>query len=213
MREPARGSEGIEFQDLVERSAPRFCGRCDVDVPAGEWACPTCGEAPADQGYCPVCECFWRREPGSECPKHDLPLEDRVAAPGSAGPPVAAPRWVTVATFGETNEAAPSRLRLEAEGVPTFLDGEFLGQNVGFQLATGGVKLQVPEPLAAEARILLAQRWTSERAADDLDDAWDGLSPEPWAGRHTILKVAILGGILVWFVAVVFEVLRWALAR
>jgi hypothetical protein len=45
------------------------------------------------------------------------------------------------------------RLRLEAEGVPTFLDGERMASEAW--LATGGVRLQVPDNRLEQARTVL----------------------------------------------------------
>jgi hypothetical protein len=54
------------------------------------------------------------------------------------------------------------------------------------------VKLQVPEALASEARVLLAQSWTPPIIDDDLDDAWDELAPEPGAFRRRFMKGVII---------------------
>jgi hypothetical protein len=101
-----------------------------------------------------------------------------------------AKKWVTVATFADDVEAEAPRLRLEAEGVPTFLEGARMGSRSMYQVATGGVRLQVPEPLVADARILLSQSWTLP--ADDLDDAWDEMTPEPGANRRRVMKGLIV---------------------
>jgi hypothetical protein len=99
---------------------------------------------------------------------------------------------VTVATFSHPNQANAPRIRLEAEGIPTFLDGERIAGNTLYQVATGGVRLQVPASLASAARILIAQSWSPPiQADDDLDDAWEDLAPEPGARRRAIMKLAI----------------------
>ena len=61
-----------------------------------------------------------------------------------------------------------------------------------YQVATGGVKLQVPQPLLADARIVLRQSWTSEVEDDGLDDAWDELAPAPGAFRRAVMTWVIL---------------------
>lgn len=92
--------------------------------------------------------------------------------------------WVTVESFLDASRAEAPRIRLEAEGIPTFLEGERMGSPSMYQVATGGVKLQVPRSLLSEARILLAQDWSPvEYEDDDLDEAWDDLDPDvgtPW---------------------------------
>lgn len=171
---------------------PRFCGRCDRDVDADKTLCESCGERVRGQGYCPICERFWRLQAGTPCPKHDVPLEqDRPGDefPTEEGP---IPRWVTVETFGDSMKAEAPRIRLEAEGIPTFVEGARMGSHSMYPVATGGVRLQVPEPLVADARVVLSQNWSPVKAEDDLDDAWDELAPEPGSVRRRVMKAAIL---------------------
>jgi hypothetical protein len=163
-------------------SQRHFCPRCGAAGRDQAALCRECGEAMAPQGYCPVCESHWTLAPGSPCPKHDLELE-HFAPEEAAGPvrcPAAGEPWTTVGLFGDALRAEAPRIRLEAEGIPTFLDGERMGSPSMYYVATGGVKLQVPASLAADARILLAQSWSTPEA-DDLDDAWDDLAPNPAA--------------------------------
>jgi hypothetical protein len=132
--------------------------------------------------------------PGTPCPKHDLELEagppEPTATPKHSGP------WVTVGKFADALRAEAPRIRLEAEGIPTFLEGERMGSPSMYHVATGGVKLQVPEPLAGDARILLAQSWLVPGADDDLDEAWDDLEPDPSAPRRDV------GLALVWLILI-----------
>jgi hypothetical protein len=172
-------------------SAPQFCPGCGRTGPDDARLCPSCGDALAAQGYCDICEVFWPLRPGMSCPKHDVPLESGPNCAPAAFPPGESPRWVTVHTFADPMQAEPPRIRLEAEGIPTFLEGERMGSHTIYQVATGGVKLQVPESLAADARILLGQSWTAP-LADDLDDAWEELAPEPGARRRAIMKIVIV---------------------
>jgi len=139
------------------------------------------------RGYCPICERRVLRAPGEACPKHDVEL---LPGPIGDGPGPGAGRLVTVATFALVGEAHGPRIRLEAEGIPTFLDGERMGTNAIYQVATGGVKLQVPEEQVADARVLLAQSWSAPEQEDD--DPWEGLEPEPAERRRSIMKAAIL---------------------
>jgi hypothetical protein len=169
-----------------------FCPRCRCEGSGEETSCFHCGDTLVPQGYCDVCEKYWPLPVGSSCPKHDVALEpDDGGSPDALGEEArGAKRWVTVATFADDVEAEAPRLRLEAEGVPTFLEGARMGSRSMYQVATGGVKLQVPEPLGAEARVLLSQSWTFP--ADDLDDAWDELIPEPGVIRRRVMKGLIV---------------------
>jgi hypothetical protein len=149
---------------------PRICPKCG-HVADGETAgsiCPDCGATTYPQGYCPVCEDYLRLPVGALCAKHDLVLE--AGEPDSMNP-TAPPRpisWVTVGVLPDSLAAAAPRIRLEAEGIPTFLEGERMGSPGMYRQATGGVKLQVPSDLAAEARIILSQSWSlpSDEKAD-----------------------------------------------
>jgi len=101
--------------------------------------------------------------------------------------------WVTIHQYGDPVVAEISRIRLEAEGIPTFLEGERMGGYGVYQLATGGMKLQVPRHLRDEARIILSQSWTPPSLPDhDVDDAWEELEPEPGHLRRRIMRVFIV---------------------
>jgi hypothetical protein len=177
-------------RDVSDPEIPRFCPRCRREAGPGDALCAHCGERPAGQGYCPVCERFWRLAAGSPCPKHDVPLDD---SPPSSPFPAGARRWVTVGTFADASTAEAPRIRLEAEGIPTFLEGARMGSAAMYHVATGGVKLQVPQPLAADARVLLSQSWApSVLPGDDLDDAWDDLAPEPGGALGSVMGAAVL---------------------
>src|SRR3954468_5072283 len=163
---------------------PRFCpgcGRIERDETA---ACRHCGDPLARRGYCGVCETYWLLVPGTPCPKHEVKLEADAPAPPEVFSAARRARLVTVATFADPLGAEAPRIRLESEGIPTFLEGERMGGPSMYQVATGGVKLQVPESLLADARIVLAQSWSPVKLeADDLDEAWDDLDPDaghPW---------------------------------
>ncbi len=68
--------------------------------------------------------------------------------------------WVTVSVFPNSVTAAILQGRLEAEGIPTILDGERMGTAGMYLAATRGVRLQVPEDRVADARIILSQNWS-----------------------------------------------------
>src|SRR5690348_8982234 len=72
-------------------------------------------------------------------------------------------RWVTVATFWHSTRAHIARLKLESEDIDCVLFDEHL--NWLCATCGGGIKLQVPEPDAPRARLILRSR------AGDRDDA------------------------------------------
>jgi hypothetical protein len=141
---------------------PRFCPGCGLDKfdDLEQSICPMCGDSLSTQGYCPVCEQHWSKEPGSPCPKHDVELESpqtRQPQPVREGPYVP---WVTVSVFPSSITAAILQSRLEAEGIPTFLDGERMGAAGMYFAATKGVRVQVPADKVGDARIILSQKWS-----------------------------------------------------
>jgi Putative prokaryotic signal transducing protein len=152
---------------------PSFCPACGIAWPANfeQRLCPECGETLLAQGYCPVCESRWRLAVGAVCPKHDLPLEageERTSLPYGLHESVS---WLTVKVLPNSLAAAVPRARLEAEGIPTFLEGERMGSAGMYPAATAGVKLQVPADHAAQARIILSQNWSLP--SDEKDDFED----------------------------------------
>ena len=177
--------------------SPRFCPRCGIAGGLGRPLCDECGERLRPQGYCAICEAFWRRDVGTDCPKHDVELIADPPRHEPIGRPGERPRLVTVATFSHPNQASGPRIRLEAEGIPTFLDGERVAGSTLYQVATGGVRLQVPADHASAARILIAQTWTAPTEIAGVDDEeWDetdhDLAAEPGSHRRAIMKLAIL---------------------
>jgi hypothetical protein len=109
--------------------------------------------------------------------------------------------WVTVGCFADGLRAEAPRIRLEAEGIPTFVDGERMGSAAMYPVATGGVKLGVPASLVADARVLLAQSWSPPADENDLDDAWDDLEPDPraaWREAGSLVVLLVLLTPLLW---------------
>ena len=170
--------------EFLPQTAPRFCSRCRKSFSESVRLeiCPTCGDSLLHQGYCPVCEDYWALAVGVPCPKHDLPLD-------AQGPPRLAfdllekpVRWVTVCRFTDSLAAQAPRIRLEAEGIPTFVDGERMGSRAMYHVATGGVRLRVPDSLVPDARIILSQTWSALAAELDLEaeheDESEPLQPE-----------------------------------
>lgn len=195
-----------EDDEATDFHPPRYCPLCDVEGKPGSSLCAHCGESLIDQSYCPICETYLHRPAGDLCPKHDVKLES--AAPPS--PFDGKTRWVTVSRFGDAMAAEAPRIRLEAEGIPAFVEGARMGSRSMYHVATGGVKLLVPEPLVADARVLLGQTWDELSIDDDLDDAWEELAPEPGARRRRVMKGLILlilfGPAVLVFLAALF---RW----
>jgi len=141
---------------------PRFCPDCGraADESAEVLLCERCGSTLAIQGYCPICESRVRRRVGELCPKHDVPLLDVEVEDRSRLPAAAPISWETVKRFPDSLAVAAARIRLEAEGIPTFVEGERMGAPTMYRVATGGVKLQVPAEHVAEARVILSQEWS-----------------------------------------------------
>jgi hypothetical protein len=167
---------------------PRFCPDCGYEPGRAEERplCARCGTALALQGYCPICESRWRLAVGEMCPKHEVELIADEPVGGIAAAPGTPIRWVTVTRFPHTLAAAGARIRLEAEGIPTFLEGERMGSPSMYRVATGGVKLQVPAEMAADARIILSQNWSwpLEEGDEDLEEIGEEPAPDP-AGSMT----------------------------
>jgi hypothetical protein len=135
--------------------------------------------------------------PDTPCPKHELALVLPARKPGRDAASRPGEPWVTVAHFGDALQAEPPRIRLEAEGIPTFIEGERMGSRAMYHVATGGVKLRVPASLAGEARILLAQSWSlphdDDEDDDDFDDVSDDFEPDPGtAGREAFRFLVLL---------------------
>jgi hypothetical protein len=155
----------------TKSSAPRFCPDCgQARVSTDGDLCGRCGATVLVQGYCPICESRLRLPVGATCPKHDVKLlsDDAESRPLLADD--ASIAWITVKRFPDSLTVAAARIRLEAEGIPTFVEGERMGAPSMYRVATGGVKLQVPAELTAEARIILDQDWSWPDDELDLDD-------------------------------------------
>ena len=160
-------------------TAPTFCPGCRRAGPAEASLCPHCGDALIVQGYCGVCEGYWRLAPGESCPKHDIAAGAvRPRSPGRRG----LTGWASVATFAHPLSAEAPRIRLEAEGIPTFLDGRHVGGHGMYEVAAGGVKLQVPRHLAAEARVLLRRPGGTNRKPTTTWTTPGTTSPPPGRG-------------------------------
>jgi hypothetical protein len=172
--------------ELGPQPAPGFCSRCRKSFAesVGRAICPSCGDRLIPQGYCSVCEDYWALPVGVPCPKHDLPL-DALGPPRPQfdflGKPV---RWVTVCHFIDSLAAQAPRIRLEAEGIPTFVDGERMGSRSMYHVATGGVRLRVPDSLVPEARIILSQTWSALAAELDLEAEHEDEPDQPQPESH-----------------------------
>src|SRR5436305_14637278 len=76
----------------------------------------------------------------------------------------------TIATFGDGMEANLARNYLESVGIPAFIaDEQTVGIAWHLTIALGGVKLQVADEIATEARTALAERHTA--TAESTDEA------------------------------------------
>jgi hypothetical protein len=106
---------------------------------------------------------------GVLCPKHDVELALPVSSDGTTvtGQLV---DWVTVMVFPHALAAVAPRIRLEAEGIRTFLDGQRMGEPGMHHAATGGVKLKVPADQFADASRVLSQDWSLGGDEDVADE-------------------------------------------
>ncbi len=167
---------------------PCFCPRCMKKASSSSSLCAECGERLIEQGHCPICQRDWAQPAGSLCPKHDVPLEPGRPPTWDDFEPDHETTWVEVARFAHPSAALAPRLRLDSEGIPTFLDGERVALESAYNLAVGGVKLLVPASLVDEARVILGQTWSPDvhplDDAEDLDDAWESLEPSPGEPAH-----------------------------
>jgi len=142
-----------------EPAAPRFCERCRKAPRAASDLCPECGDRLELQGYCPVCEGRWKLKVGDHCPKHELELIEARPERGPAFGPKDAIQWTTVWRFPNLFEAEAARLRLDAEGIPTLVDGERMASNFTASAPFGSIPLQVPRALASRAVALIREPW------------------------------------------------------
>jgi hypothetical protein len=188
--------------------SPRFCLDCGRTALGSEERalCGQCGGNLAVQGFCPICESRVRRRVGEPCPKHDVTLladdPDRFdhAWEGSTI------SWVTVKRFPDSLAATGARIRLDAEGIPTFLEGERMGAPAMYRVATGGVKLQVPGEFVAEARIILSQDWSwpdDEWERDDGpgDEDEELPAPEGESGRAFLIEMIVVVSVAIPLIA------------
>lgn len=82
---------------------------------------------------------------------------------------------VTIAQFRDLPEAGLAKSKLESAGITCFLDNEFtIGANWLYSNALGGVKLNVPEENAEEAKAMLEETTesiASEESEEHLEDS------------------------------------------
>ena len=79
-------------------------------------------------------------------------------------------KLVTIATFSTPFDANMAKSVLESAGIPVFIADEYtIGMNWLYSNALGGVKVQVPESVACEAREILALQ-TEQPAPDKLSE-------------------------------------------
>jgi hypothetical protein len=184
-----------------------FCSGCGKapEKTDGATACPSCGDRLIPQGFCPVCERYLREPAGTTCPKHDLPLEARAPQRARYADAAGSVKWATVGHYSDSLAAEAPRIRLEAEGIPTFVEGERMGARAMYHVATGGVKLKVPDNLSTDARIILSQTWSATAAELDIDetddDDLDGGEPlnetRPLSLHDRALKEIIIGSFMI----------------
>ncbi len=177
-----------------ESTAPGFCARCQKRRNRELRLCSDCGDRVVDQGYCGICERYWLLGVGEFCPKHDCELEPP--------PPSLEARlgvtdrsmivWSTVRSFVNAASLQAPRIRLEAEGIPTLVEGERTAASALGHGISNGMKLKVPSTLLDEARLILSQTWSAAHHEDDLETAWEDLEAAPGAKRLVVMKTVIV---------------------
>ncbi len=188
-------------------TSPTFCPLCRKPGNADSELCAECGETLIPQGFCPTCEAHWRLPSGDDCPKHELPLlAERPPLPASLQQAEVI-NWVPVASFALPFEAEAARIRLDAEGIPAFLDGLRMGMTYSHPIS-GGIKLQVPREMQQEARVLLSQSWAAPFDDEEEEEAIDW---EETPGQvETDWRAAVLGwGTLLVLALIVLGILGW----
>lgn len=147
------------------------------------------------------------------CPKHEVELIEFEPTRSDRSAERVAIQWVTVCTFQNPCESEPLRIRLEAEGIPTFINGERMASHLLGHGARGGVELLVPIEDVQEARVILAQSWRID-LDDDPDDEWDDSDDERLAPENLptclhksakFLKIAVGIGFLIPIVALILR--------
>jgi len=177
----------------VERDTLYYCPDCGRRDETGGKLCVTCGGTLIERGYCPTCEAYVLQPVGGFCHKHDVELLHPDEIEEHSHEDVSGVELVTIKAFGSSSEADAARIRLEAEGIPTFLDAARMGSGSFYSVATGGVKIRVPKSLEADARVVLSQNWTPvDPGEQELEDAWDEMRPQPWERRRDVMRVFIL---------------------
>lgn len=145
---------------------PRYCHRCRRRRAGESPLCFECGEVLRPSSYCDVCERYWDHPPGTPCPKHDpVPLEPAPSPPDWRIDPADVRRWVVAGTCADEIEAELARGLCHAEGIPALLENVRMGGRDHYLVATGGIRVKVPEELFRDARQLLG------RDGGDDDDA------------------------------------------
>jgi hypothetical protein len=108
---------------------------------------------------------------------------------------------VTVESYSTTFEANLVRAKLEAyEFHPTLVDAEAVNVNWLWSNALGGVKVQVPEPEAAEALQFLASEPSYEETPPDAAEATFAVCPR-CGSQSTEPFIDKRGSFLTWLIA------------
>lgn len=106
--------------------------------------------------------------------------------------------WVTLQRYTYPHEAHPLKLRLESEGIRTFLaDAHTIGVDPLLSIATGGVRLQVPIEQIEEAQAIMNSEFVSESEIPERRRCPDCSSEEVHYTRITknpfLLAIIVLG--------------------
>jgi hypothetical protein len=204
-----------EETPITISDVPRFCRDCGRTDRVSEHhsLCAFCGGTLAVQGYCPICEARVRRRFGELCPKHDVTLLEDDPSLRQRQWEGSAISWVTLKRFPDSLAATGARIRLDAEGIPTFIEGERMGAPAMYRVATGGVKLQVPAEFVAEARVILSQDWSWPDDELELEDGpatsdEEFRTPRAESPRAFLIELIVVAGLAIPLIAALFAYLR-----
>ena len=154
-----------------------------------------------------------RRPVGELCPKHDVTLLQDDPFLRQRQWEGSAISWVTLKRFPDSLAATGARIRLDAEGIPTFIEGERMGAPAMYRVATGGVKLQVPAEFVADARVVLSQDWSWPDDELELEDGpttsdEEFRAPEAESPRAFLIELIVVACLAIPLIAALLAYLR-----
>lgn len=110
---------------------------------------------------------------------------------------------MTIASFERPEEAHLLRMRLEAVGIPAFIQDEhFVQMDMLYSNAIGGVRVQVADGDLESARELLAQDRGATNDESEIIQCpkcgWTGVERERFSRRLALFSFLLIGLPLLW---------------